>query len=295
MKTKSFTLIELLVVIVIIGILAAVIIVSTSSSIGKANIAKVKVFENSVQNELGANMVSRWKLDEIVETTTTPDAWGSNTGTLGDGVTASTYPTLKEESECVTGKCMYFDGVDDYIDLGTNVMTFPNNSFTFSVWTNQKGYTNKGSIYNCIAGSGSMSDTGWGLALGSTNQFLIIGIANEFKTFSNSFLIDNWHHVVFVQDVVRDRAFFYLDGIPSSILTTTLELSGNYNFYLGRDIGLSRSGEQIMDDARIYNSALSTSQIKQEYIAGLNSLLASNSISEKEYNERINSLALNND
>ena len=89
MRNKSFTLIELLVVIVIIGILAGVIIVSTSSSINKANIAKVKVFENSVLNELGANMVSRWKLDEIVGTTTTPDVWGSNTGTLGDGVTAS--------------------------------------------------------------------------------------------------------------------------------------------------------------------------------------------------------------
>jgi len=83
MRNKSFTLIELLVVIVIIGILAGVIIVSTSSSINKANLAKVKVFENSVQNELGANMVSRWKLDE--GTTTTPDAWGNNTGTLGDG------------------------------------------------------------------------------------------------------------------------------------------------------------------------------------------------------------------
>ena len=103
-KNKSFTLIELLVVIVIIGILAGVIIVSTSSSISKASIAKVKVFENSIQNELGANMVSRWKLDEVIGTTTTPDAWGSNTGTLGDGVTASTYPTSKSESECVTGK-----------------------------------------------------------------------------------------------------------------------------------------------------------------------------------------------
>jgi prepilin-type N-terminal cleavage/methylation domain-containing protein len=51
-KQKSFTLIELLVVIVIIGILAGVIMISTSSSIDKANIAKVKVFEESVQNNL---------------------------------------------------------------------------------------------------------------------------------------------------------------------------------------------------------------------------------------------------
>lgn len=42
-KKSSFTLIELLVVIVIIGILASVIIISTSSNIGKANNAKLQV------------------------------------------------------------------------------------------------------------------------------------------------------------------------------------------------------------------------------------------------------------
>ncbi|HOI60223.1 MAG TPA: type II secretion system protein [Candidatus Pacearchaeota archaeon] len=85
MNNKSFTLIELLVVIVIIGILAGVIMISTSSSINKANIAKLKVFEESIENNLAANMVSRWKLDEIIGAAapyTTPDQWGSNTGTL---------------------------------------------------------------------------------------------------------------------------------------------------------------------------------------------------------------------
>ena len=188
MRNKSFTLIELLVVIVIIGILAGVIIVSTSSSISKANIAKVKVFENSIQNELGANMVSRWKLDEIISTTTTPDAWGNNTGTLTNG------PVLKSEAECVTGKCMYFDGV----------------------------------------------------LLSSQGQ----------------------------------------SGTTSSSISTT------GNFYIGfRSVYSSGS----IDDVRIYNAALSTSQIKQEYIAGLNSLLSNGSISKEEYNERINSLALHDD
>jgi len=47
----------------------------------------------------------------------------------------------------------------------------------------------------------------------------------------------------------------------------------------------------LIDDARIYNAALSTSQIKQNYIAGLNSLLASGSISKEEYDQRLNNLA----
>ena len=119
-KQKSFTLIELLVVIVIIGILAGVIMVSTSSSIDKASITKLKVFEESIENNLAADMVSRWKLDEIINANQTPDQWGTNTGTLGDGITTTTYPTLLSESECVTKKCMDFDGLGNYISIPNN-------------------------------------------------------------------------------------------------------------------------------------------------------------------------------
>ena len=63
MKNKSFTLIELLVVIVIIGILAGVIMISTSFSIDQANITKGKVFANSLRNSLITNLVSEWNLE----------------------------------------------------------------------------------------------------------------------------------------------------------------------------------------------------------------------------------------
>jgi len=63
-KEKSFTLIELLVVIVIIGILAGVIMISTSSSIDKANIAKSKVFSENIKDNLILNLTSEFKFDD---------------------------------------------------------------------------------------------------------------------------------------------------------------------------------------------------------------------------------------
>ena len=155
MKTKSFTLIELLVVIVIIGILAGVIIVSTSSSISKANFAK--------------------------------------------GISAGISKN-------------YNDGNWHHI-VGT---------FNGTVWK--------------IYGDGSL-------------------------------------------DVSLEDA-------------CTLE-SSDYPLYIGaRDYNYSFYGGSI-DDVRIYNTALSSSQIKQEYIAGLNSLLANNNISKEEYLSRIENLSLN--
>jgi len=50
----------------------------------------------------------------------------------------------------------------------------------------------------------------------------------------------------------------------------------------------------LIDYLQFYNAALSSSQIKQNYIAGLNSMLANGNISKQEYNERINALAYDN-
>jgi hypothetical protein len=45
-----------------------------------------------------------------------------------------------------------------------------------------------------------------------------------------------------------------------------------------------------IDEVRIYNSAISTAQIRQNYLAGLNSLVAKNQITKKEYNQKMSTL-----
>ena len=99
---KSFTLIELLVVIVIIGILAELYDLY-SSSIDKANIAKLKVFEESIQNNLAANMVSRWPLDEGSEIL--ERCLNTKQGTLYNLNNTPTSGWLSE-SQCVSGSCL---------------------------------------------------------------------------------------------------------------------------------------------------------------------------------------------
>ena len=113
---KSFTLIEILVVIVVIGIISSFIIVGLSSVSDKANIAKGQAFSNSLRNSLLMNLVSEWKLDEGTGSTTL-DSWGSNTGTLGTSTIGdAAEPTWT--TDCVSGKCLSFDGTDDYVDCG---------------------------------------------------------------------------------------------------------------------------------------------------------------------------------
>jgi len=95
-KQKSFTLIELLVVIVIIGILAGVIMISTSSSIDKANLAKAKGFYNNTKNLPLLNTLSKWSADYVnknVSSWTLDDQVGIKDGVFhnGDLIACSTF------------------------------------------------------------------------------------------------------------------------------------------------------------------------------------------------------------
>ncbi|HOI59866.1 MAG TPA: prepilin-type N-terminal cleavage/methylation domain-containing protein [Candidatus Pacearchaeota archaeon] len=285
-KQKSFTLIELLVVIVIIGILAGVIMISTSSSIDKANIAKSKVFEESVQNNLAANMVSRWTLDEIINTNKTPDQWGSNTGTLYG---TNGLPQLRPASECVTDGCFKFDGVDDYVEV-MGITIIGNVSLTMSFWA--KSIANQsGDDVLVVYGNNGVPGECAGLYYRTTESYVkFTGWANASYDYSTSFVKDFniWHHWIITYN--GSQVLIYRDGVADSnglqpkVLNFTVG-----NLLLGGN-SVSRFNS-LIDDVRIYNVALSFSQIKQNYIAGLNSMLGNGNMSNEEYNQRIEKLA----
>jgi len=280
MNNKSFTLIELLVVIVIIGILAGVIMISTSSSIDKANIAKSKVFEESIANNLAANMVSKWKLDEV-NGTSIPDAWGSNTGTLYG---TNGLPQLRLSSECVTEKCLLFDGTDDYMATNFN---FTEDDLTLSAWGKISEY-----------GDGSVAfSSGTSFSFGIWMQaglmcFGLWGDTVSQKTIYQYNPDKNWHHYVLAYDYSSGYGTAYVDGkiqgVPYYVNDT---IRNSTMFYVGGKNPNEWYFNGSIDDVRIYDVGLSSSQIKQNYIAGLDSLLSQGNISKEDYNQRINALA----
>jgi len=281
MKNKSFTLIELLVVIVIIGILAGVIMISTSSSINKASIAKLKVFEESVANDLAANMVSRWKLDDIIETNKTSDAWGNIAGVLVNN------PVWATENECISGRCMEFNGLNSINFGNDDVLNFfkhSNKNFTISIWLKRSNFDNSQVIF-------SKGKTGEGYSFSLRDSFIDDGFyftALGVKDYnaSQSYQRDGaWHLIIIEYDQSYDVSF-YVDGLfREKIEHSIAGIASSENFILGG------SYKGLIDDVKVYNAALSSSHVKQNYIAGLNSMLSNGSISKEEYNERISTLA----
>ena len=161
-----------------------------------------------------------------------------------------------------------FDGVDDYVNCGTDADNFAmgNVDHTFSVWV----YPTAVPIpYNYIVAIGN-SATGKQSSLGITSASKLFLSAYSSPIVITAYALpslDCWYHIVMVYIGETDTASFYVNGEwvedESIILDTTIGKcfisahTGALSFFTG-----------TISDVRIYNRALSPSEIKLLYDKG---------------------------
>ncbi len=290
---KSFTLIEILVVIVIVGILSAFIIVSMAGVSSKATIAKGQAFSSSLKNSLMMNLVSEWKMDGNAD-----DAWGSNNGTL---VGPTHLPVAKSGSDCVSGGCYQFDGTEDYINVNNNSILTNMSGLTVSAWI-------KGNIR--VNHAGIVSKWAWHSQQDYVFKLQADGDATHLGVFgfgvaednlddtasinSNTNLsINKWYYLV---GTFKSNSFIkvytngQLDGSNDS--ATVAKITGNSNsLSIGKYASYFFNG--FIDDVRLYNAAIPSSQIQENYYSGLNNLLVRGGFDAVEYGQRLAELKSN--
>ena len=301
---KAFTLIELLVVIAIIGILSGLIVVSMGGVTEKATIAKAQVFSNSLRNSLMLNIIGEWKFDGVISERAATnvdviDTWGG----VNNGIVPASpaIPTVKVGSDCVNGSCLAFDGTDDYVyvsgsDSATSNLAITG-AITLSVWAKLNDLVSN----QPIMGRGVYASSGnYGYLLQKNANSIYFYIYNSagVRNYNTPIIIsdNNWHYIVVSWDGTTNTNSLnaYLDGTSQQPRTATIAEIGqpSYEFRIGRNgTGVYLNG--LIDDARVFNTAISSFQIKEQYYAGLNSLLANGSISLKEYKEKIKGIAIN--
>jgi prepilin-type N-terminal cleavage/methylation domain-containing protein len=288
---QAFTLIELLVVIAIIGILSGLIVVAMGGMTEKATIAKAQVFSSSLRNSLMLNLVSEYRFDGDAS-----DSWGGLNGTWSGPTGANVVANYRPSSECISGQCLNFDGIDDYVNVPSNDLLNlgDGNTGSVEIWVKVDSWPT--SEYPSIikkgtgAGwtSGSYHISFWGGAI----HYVIYGSASNYNYINaNPPSVKMWHHYVLTWSGVGGLLKGYIDGVAISVgvaQTVKADLSTSAPLRVGAG-NVYFAG--TMDGIRIYNAAIPISQIKEQYYAGLNSLLANGNINTKEYGERINSIA----
>jgi len=284
---KAFTLIELLVVIAIVGILAGLAVVSMSGATEGAKIAKSKVFSNSVNNSLLGNRVSEWRFDETAGTNST-DTVGTNNGNLNN-FTFDLTDGWRSGSSCVSGGCLQFDGSNDYVDCGDSPSIKPTDAMTLSVWV--KGQSTSGNAGG-VGAVGSSGFRGYAMSFYGNNVYTCIAV-NSTTTIGDT--VGGHDPNVWVSYVMVYSPSTYLRLYRNGLIVSNITAGVPASQYQGNGISfkIGQRGDNtgyfngLIDEVRIYNGALTSSAIRDQYLAGLDELLASGQITDQDYQQRL--------
>ena len=187
----------------------------------------------------------------------------SNTGETGSVLTYD----LAVEYNLNGAGYLSFDGSDDYVDLGTNLLS-GFGDFSISLWVNTTG-TDQVIIQQRNGG------------FNGEHQLRINGNGNpNFWTYSDGWqwsvtaaeMIndDTWHHIVVVQDETLGGGRIYVDGSESASSSGGLvNLNGGFHSYLGADM---RDHVEYLagaiDDVGVFSGALTASDVSTLFTAG---------------------------
>jgi len=313
-NNKSFTLVETLAVITIIGILSGFLILRFQESNYEAELSRAKAFSLSVLMSLPVETVSEWKFEGPIsaESTATADhvkdTWGANDGTVYGT------PLVKDGNDCISGKCIYLNGSTDYIGYG-NIDLNILNIMTAAAWVkfNNLDYIGSSGTLNTIFAKGTpdtapgVSSSGFWFSYDNRNNnssfsYTCFGNSNGgysgggnnfpyYYKFSNN----KWYYILFTIDS-SSKGKLYINGSQLGATRTfsnLVLLNTTNNFNIGATSNASHKINGFLDEIRIFNAALTVSQINQMYLAGLDSLYLSNQIPKEEYNQRLSELKMN--
>ncbi len=210
------------------------------------------------------NLVGYWSFEDATGTTATDFSGNGNTGTLTN---------MDANTDWVDGRvgtALDFDGSDDYVSIAENDdLKMGSGDFTLSVWVK----------------SSAADDTRTVIWYGSLKRYLIrITNGAESDDVSNKALFEiddnttakkiegdvtvadgTWHHIAAVRDGNTMR--LYVDGLTDGTADITgygsLDQAGQ-PFRIGVNTATSNMDGQI-DEVRIYNTALTATQIQNLY------------------------------
>ena len=224
--------------------------------------------------------VARWKMDECQGTTINDASGNGNTGTLTVGAsgTQTAAGTCNTSGTAwgngATGKynaSLNFDGTDDYVNVPTFALP---TTRTFSAWIYPTSVPNPGTDVIFAKRTGMTNGTGtlveWffyinnGKLLGHLWQTDFVA----FDVFGATTITPNtWHHVVLEYDGSTIKVYLdgKLDGTTSASFTVQ---AGGTPYHFGDDGTSNRFFPGKMDDIRIYNYALTQTQVNLLYNNG---------------------------
>ncbi len=206
--------------------------------------------------------VAWWKMDEA--------SWNGTAGEVKDSSGNSLNGTAAGNATTTTsGKynnAGTFDGTGDYFDASDNNILDITGDFTLSAWVNLDT-ASVGNQFIITKRSGGGGGGGYDIAMGNTQE-IFCQTDNGSTTTSSSTPAGTistsagWQHIAAVRSGTSCK--IYIDGVDrTSSAATHTTLTANANAVrVGGNLNSSEYWHGQIDDARIYNYALTPQQVK---------------------------------
>ncbi len=221
-----------------------------------------------------AGIAGKLKQNAVVDTNSLVSLWqGEGNAADTRGVNNATLLNGAGFAVGRVGQGFLFDGIDDQVVVGNAPsLDVQTGDFTIEAWANAAE-----SKFHFIAGKDSCGEPS--IYSLNINQFdapsfrVNNSAGNSFIVLAAPVSLNAWHHIVGVKEAGNIKIF--VDGV----LQNTLPISGSFaananNFSIGNRINSNPTGcgnnnfSGRIDEAAIYNRALTAAEIRADYEAG---------------------------
>jgi hypothetical protein len=233
----------------------------------------------STTEEQSKAPIAYWKFNEGVGTTVYDSSSSNNNGALGTGTSA---PTWQTEDQCISGKCLFFNGQTNFISISnSDSLNVQTGNLSISAWIKKTGNLGIGDSNQTIIAKGNGASTfTYILVLKSTNKvnFSLYDGTNNPSVLSNTIIQnDTWYHVVGTYDGTNLN--IYVNGIfdnSSGRGSYTTAPTKNSTVEIGMwpyQHGTRGKFYGYIDEPKIYPYARTAAEIKQDYNLGASALI----------------------
>src|SRR3989344_810106 len=215
--------------------------------------------------EKAASPVAYWKFDDGTGT----NAQDSTPNNLDGTVSGATWQT---EDQCISGKCLYFDGTDDYVEVADNTINDLGTTWTVQFWI-KPIYKTTANDYGVILSKGTAADASTdGIRFDNTDNVYVTEGGTDDLSFdiSTDSPGSNWTHIALVAN--SSQTTLYVNGaqkttgttVSSSFMSKSAVMrigDPSYDFWGSGPVPF----KGYLDELKIYNQALTAAQIKAQY------------------------------
>lgn len=202
---------------------------------------------------------------------TVGDTNGNVSGTITNAV-------WKSESDCHTGKCLYFDGTGDFVSFGDDpdLDFVGGDTFSLSFWFRHAPISSGTQVIVAKYLASSGTDGGYKVQMESDGD-ITFGVDDDQTSFPEDSVTttaatydDNlWHRVVAVKNGTTTLSL-YIDGLKvgeKGSLSATNTLVNTDAFYVGIDgDGSSNAYQGFLDELKVSRTAFTQQQVNTDLV-----------------------------